>query len=157
MASISQVVARRTQISPDEAFLTGLLHGIGRLYFMVRAVGKPDAFNDRESFMDLVSGWHPSIGKSVLENWGFAEEMAAAVGNQAEAERDRKRKREVDLTDIPVASIVLGEALKLPNPRVLDIAGIDAFATIGLSAEDCVTILTHTEYQLESLQGALGC
>lgn len=36
MASISQVVARRTQISPDEAFLTGLLHGIGRLYIMVR-------------------------------------------------------------------------------------------------------------------------
>ena len=45
----------------------------------------------------------------------------------------------------------------MPNPRVVEIAGVDAFASIGLSAEDCVTILTHTEYQLESLQGALGC
>ncbi|MEA3150701.1 MAG: hypothetical protein QOD56_1640, partial [Gammaproteobacteria bacterium] len=32
VASICQVVARRTGVSPDEAFLTGLLHGIGRLY-----------------------------------------------------------------------------------------------------------------------------
>src|SRR5882757_1960784 len=40
VASICQVIARRTKVNPDEAFLTGLLHGIGRLYMMVRAVGK---------------------------------------------------------------------------------------------------------------------
>src|SRR5271156_1910219 len=34
VASICQVIARRTKINPDEAFLTGLLHGIGRLYIM---------------------------------------------------------------------------------------------------------------------------
>lgn len=39
VASICQVIARRTSVNPDEAFLTGLLHGIGRLYIMVRAVG----------------------------------------------------------------------------------------------------------------------
>jgi HDOD domain len=40
VASISQLVARRTTVKPDEAFLTGLLHGIGRLYIMAHAVGK---------------------------------------------------------------------------------------------------------------------
>jgi len=155
VASISQVVARRTKVSPDAAFLTGLLHGIGRLYIMVRAVGKMTALNDREAFFDLVAGWHPSIGKSVLENWGFAEEMSNAVGDQLD--RDRRRKHEADLSDILLAGTLLAEHLGLPEPRVVAVDDVAVFATIGLSAADCATILTHAEYQLGSLQDALGC
>ncbi len=40
VAAICQVIARRTRVSPEEAFLTGLLHGIGRLYIMVRSRGQ---------------------------------------------------------------------------------------------------------------------
>jgi len=155
VASICQVVARRTKVSPDAAFLTGLLHGIGRLYIMVRAVGKMTALNDREAFFDLVAGWHPSIGKSVLENWGFAEEMSEAVGDQMD--RDRRRKHEADLSDVLLASTALAEHLDAPAPRVVAIDELPVFATIGLSAQDCSTILTHAEYQLGSLQDALGC
>jgi HD-like signal output (HDOD) protein len=157
VASICQVMARRTQVSPDEAFLTGLLHGIGRLYIMVRAVGKAGDFSGRASFTELVSGWHASIGKAVLENWGFAEEMSAAVGDQGGRELDRKRKNEADLSDILVASVILGQAMKMPSPRVIDIDGSETFSIIGLSAADCAAILTHAEHQLGSLQDALGC
>ena len=155
VASICQVVARRTKVSPDEAFLTGLLHGIGRLYIMVRAVGKVSALSDREAFYDLVADWDASIGKTVLENWGFAEEMCEAVGDQRDT--DRKRKHDADLSDILMIGIALGEALKQPAPRVVDVESLAAFATIGLSAQDCTTILMHAEYQLGSLQDALGC
>ncbi len=37
VASISRIVAGRTKLSTDEAFLTGLLHGIGKLYIIARA------------------------------------------------------------------------------------------------------------------------
>jgi HD-like signal output (HDOD) protein len=155
VASICQVVARRTKVNPDEAFLTGLLHGIGRLYIMVRAVGKLNEFGGQKSFVDLVSGWHASIGKAVLENWGFAEEMSAAVGDQEE--HLRKRRPESDLLDVLIVSIALGEALKMPVPRHINIEGINAFPAIGLTAGDCAVILTHAEYQLGSLQESLGC
>jgi hypothetical protein len=52
---------------------------------------------------------------------------------------------------------VLGEALKMPAPRVVDREGIAAFLTIGLSDKDCDEILTHAELQLGSLEDALGC
>jgi HD-like signal output (HDOD) protein len=155
VASICQVVARRTRISPDEAFLTGLLHGIGRLYIMVRAVGKMSTLGDREVFLDLVSSWHSGIGKTVLENWGFAAEMSDAVGDQGH--RERRRKQDAGLSDILIVSIVLGETLEQPPPRTIEISTTAAFATIGLSVQDCATILTHAEYQLRSLQDALGC
>ncbi len=155
VASICQVVARRTKVTPDEAFLTGLLHGIGRLYIMVRAIGKAGDLSHQEAFMDLVSGWQASIGKAVLENWGFAEEMCEAVADQDGHER--KRRAEAELSDVLIASVVLAEALKMPAPRTVSLNGIAAFATIGLSEKDCAEILIHAEYQIGSLQDALGC
>jgi HD-like signal output (HDOD) protein len=91
----------------------------------------------------------------VLENWGFAEEMCEAVANQCDCERTRKR--EAELSDILIVGIVLGEALRMPAPRVVDIEDIAAFLTIGLLDQDCADILTHAEQQLGSLQDALGC
>ncbi len=39
VASLSYVLAKsRTQVNPDMALLTGLLHGVGRLYILTRAV-----------------------------------------------------------------------------------------------------------------------
>jgi HD-like signal output (HDOD) protein len=157
VASICQVLARRTKVSPDEAFLTGLLHGIGRLYIMVRTVGEPDKLREDESLLDLISGWHPSIGQSVLENWSFEGDMAEAIGSQCEIERERRRGREVDLSDVLIAGVMLGKFMETPAPRKIEVQGVPAFAAIGLSAQDCSEILLHAEYQLGSLQDTLGC
>jgi HD-like signal output (HDOD) protein len=157
VASICQVLARRTKVSPDEAFLTGLLHGIGRLYIMVRAVGEPGKFGDDAGMLDLISGWHPSIGKSVLENWGFEGDMAEAVGCQLEIDRERRRGQEVDLSDVLMAGVMLGKCMATPAPRKIETKGVPPFAAIGLSEQDCNEILLHAEYQLGSLQDTLGC
>jgi HD-like signal output (HDOD) protein len=155
VASISLVVARRTKVSPDEAFLTGLLHGIGRLYIMVRAVGAAGELRNDQAFLDLVSGWHASIGKAVLENWGFAEEMSDAVGHQGDNEP--RRKHDADLSDVLIVSVVLAEAMKSPVPGIIAMDGIHAFQTIGLTEPDCAAMLAHAKYHLVSLQNALGC
>jgi HD-like signal output (HDOD) protein len=155
VASISHVVARRTKVSPDEAFLTGLMHGIGRLYIMVRAVGRAGEFSNDASFVELVAGWHAQIGKAVLENWGFAQEMCEAVGDQGDY--NRRWKREPDLTDILIVSTLLADAMKSPAPRTIAMEGITPFSTIGLKEVDCAAIMTHAEYQLGSLHDALGC
>lgn len=155
VASVSQVVARRTRVSPDEAFLTGLLHGIGRLYIMVRAVADSTTFGSSKSFLDLVAGWHASIGKAVLENWSFAEEMCDAVAEQGNLERSRKQ--DADLSDVLIASIVLAEELNVAAPRIIDVATVSAFQRIGLTADNCTPILKIARHQLASLHGALGC
>jgi HD-like signal output (HDOD) protein len=155
VALICQIVAGRTKISPDEAFLTGLLHGIGRLYLMVRAIGKAREFGDQKSFIELVADWQASIGKAVLENWGFPPQMCEAVAEQRDYERTRKRI--VELTDVLIVSIVLCEALRMPAPPTMDTDGIEPFATIGLSDAACAEILAQAELQLGSLHDALGC
>jgi len=154
VASVSQAVARHTKVSPDEAFLTGLLHGIGRLYIMVRAVGHPAEFGNDHTVLDLVADWHASIGKAVLENWGFAEEMCNAVGDQNDHER--RWIHDGELSDIVIVSVVLADTLKNSAPQIVAMDGISAFQHIGVTEQDCADILTHAKHHLGSLHDALG-
>lgn len=155
VASICQVVSRRTKIQPDEAFLTGLLHGIGRLYIMVHAVQKFDALLVDADCEEIIATWHPSIGKAVLETWRVGEAIAEAVGEQMDC--DRMPRREADLTDVLMVGITLAEALgQTPTPK-LRIEEMGSFGRVGLSNDDCATTLKHAEYQLGSLHEALGC
>jgi HD-like signal output (HDOD) protein len=153
VAAIGEVIARRTRVMPDEAFLTGLLHGMGRLYIMVRAVGASDTLSRDANFQAMVEGWHPAICKAVLENWGFPAPMCEAVADQDEHERSG---READLTDILIVSVVLAAVLRVPAPRRIA-AGIHSFKRLGLNARDCAQILQLAEQQLDSLYAALGC
>jgi len=155
VAAISQVVAKRTRISPEEAFLTGLLHGIGRLYIMVRSVGKSDKLFQDPIFIDMIASWHPAIGKAVLENWGFDEHMCEALGDQDDSEHSGKN--EADLTDILVVSVALARVLREPGPRTVDTDSANSFARLHLDAQTCAEIIRHAEHQLGSLHAALGC
>jgi HD-like signal output (HDOD) protein len=155
VAAICQVVARRTRVSPEEAFLTGLLHGIGRLYIMVRSVGKSDKLYQDPGFVDMIANWHPAIGKAVLENWGFDDHMCEALGDQDD--HDRSGKSEPDLTDIIVVAVALARVLREPGPRSVETERIKSYARLHLTPQNCAEILRHAEHQLGSLHAALGC
>jgi HD-like signal output (HDOD) protein len=155
VAAICQVLAKRTKVAPEEAFLTGLLHGIGRLYIMVRAAGKSEKVFKEPSFREMIAGWHAAIGKAVLENWGFDEHTCEAVADQADIEH--VGKNEPDLTDVLVAAVVLARVLRRPGPRSVDMQGIKAFTRLHMTSQDCSEVLRHAEHQLGSLHAALGC
>jgi HD-like signal output (HDOD) protein len=154
VASISRIVAARTRLSADEAFLTGLLHGIGNLYIMARAATQAAEIGPQNSWLDLLVGWQASIGKAVLESWGFAEEMCEAVGEQSDHER--RWKHVAGLSDVLIASLVLAEALKTPEPRLVATDGINAFLTVGVKAEDCAAILAEADKQISLVHEALA-
>ena len=155
VAAICQVIARRTRVSPEEAFLTGLLHGIGRLYIMVRSVGKSDTLYQDPGFVDMIASWHPAIGKAVLENWGFDQHMCDALADQDDHERGGKN--DPDLSDVIVVAVELARVLREPGPRTVDTEGIKSFGRLRLTAQNCAEILKHAEHQLGSLHAALGC
>jgi HD-like signal output (HDOD) protein len=159
VAAICQEMARRTKVNPDEAFLTGLLHGIGRLYIMVRAAGKASELKDLASFMELVQDWQASIGKAVLENWGFGEPLCEAIGAQSDLDREKRRGHEPDLSDVLNASIALGMSMGrgAADNAEAQANGPRAFAAVGLTVKDCVAIAGHAKKHLAALQEVLGC
>jgi HD-like signal output (HDOD) protein len=154
VASICRLVAARTKVPADEAFLTGLLHGIGKLYIMARAVSESGGIGSAQSWMELISGWQAAIGKAVLQSWGFAEEMCDAVGDQDDV--DRRWKHQAKLVDVLIASLVLADAQKTPEPRNLGTKGINAFLSIGVTPADCSVILSQADEQIRLIHEALA-
>src|SRR5476649_301930 len=64
VAAYAYVLARTcTRVNPDEAMLTGMMHGIGKLYILTRAANHPELFESESVLNDIINDWYPSIGK----------------------------------------------------------------------------------------------
>jgi len=86
-----------------------------------------------------------------------AREICDAIADQDLLERDRRRKHEADLTDVLIAGVLLGSALRRPAPREIAVQGVAAYSVLALSSQDCTAILSRAEHHLTSLQETLGC
>ncbi len=78
-------------------------------------------------------------------------------GNACVSTLARARPRSKCAPDITDVLIALADALLERNGDLARCASINAFASLGLSAEESRAILKHTEHTLGSLRDALGC
>jgi HD-like signal output (HDOD) protein len=152
-ASICQVLAERLRVPADKVFLTGLLHGIGYFYVMVRAGQSGGEIAVEDLLTDFVAERHPAIGRAVMEKWNFEPIMCEAVGHQNDY--DHRSKRAADIIDVLIASVLLADALIERDGDLARCAGVHAFSTLELTPGDLDALLRHTEYALGSLRDAL--
>lgn len=83
LASMSFVIARNSgSINADNAFLCGLLHEIGKLYILTKATRFPILLGDPESLKTVQDQWYASVGKSIIEAWGFPNEIAESLDGE---------------------------------------------------------------------------
>jgi HD-like signal output (HDOD) protein len=81
-AALAHMLARvRGRLDPDEAFLAGLLHEVGKLYILMRTKDSAEVLADAAAFQSVLAAWHPRLGRAVIEAWELTEELAAAVGD----------------------------------------------------------------------------
>lgn len=80
VAAIARALARRIgRINADEALLAGMVHDIGIFYLLYRAGEYEEYRNNEENVLDLVIGWHESIGESLLHVLGLPDRIVDAV------------------------------------------------------------------------------
>ena len=155
VASVCYVMARKfTKLSPDQALLAGLLHGVGKLYILSKAEDYPDLFADEESLMTLMEEWHCPIGGSILESLDFGEELAHAVGNYQDTQREHEG--EVDFTDLLTIAYQIAGLLNDEENFEMQLADIPASQYFATSVQDFFTILQESQEHIDSLKSALG-
>jgi HD-like signal output (HDOD) protein len=155
VAAFAFVLARScTRVNPDEAMLTGMMHGIGKLYVLTRATAHPELFTTGSMLDQIVNEWHPSIGKAILENWEFPENIAQAVGEQEEL--GRTEPTHADLSDVLAISVLMarygGEVAALE--AALD--GLPASQRLGLNETRTRSVIVESASEVNALSEALG-
>jgi len=155
VAAFAYVLARTSaQINPDEAMLTGMMHGIGKLYVITRVVNHPELFASAAAVNQIIDDWHAQIGRAIMENWEFADEMVAAVAGQDDLQRDGVET--ADLCDIvAVANRMASFGSDIDGLR-LAIDGLGAAARLRLSDEKVRVVMHDGAAEVAALRNALG-
>jgi HD-like signal output (HDOD) protein len=155
LAAMSSVVARRlTNVNADAAALAGMVHGMGKLYILVRAVDFPGLTADAASYHRIEQLWHANIAKAVLESWELADEVVAAVHQHEDLEY--AHDGEADLTDVLLIANLLVEFRQNPQSIELNLQGVTAATRMNLDTESYQRLLAESAAEIEALRVALG-
>jgi HD-like signal output (HDOD) protein len=155
VAAFAYVLARTcTKVNPDEAMLTGMMHGIGKLYVLTRVVDHPELFASNTMLNQIIGEWHASIGKAILENWDFSEAMAQAVGDQADFSRTEDGP--ADLTDVVAVAILMASHAADSAGLEAALSGLGAVKRLGLDEAKTQAVMRESAAEVSALSQALG-
>jgi len=155
VAAFAYVLARNcSRVNPDEAMLTGMMHGIGKLYVLTRATGHPELFASDATLNQIIADWHASIGKAILENWGFSEAMARAVGEQEDFSRAEEGAPE--LRDVVAVAILMASHGADASGLEISLQDLPAAKRLGLDEAKTLTVMRESAAEVAALSEALG-
>jgi HD-like signal output (HDOD) protein len=155
VAAFAYVLARTcSRVNADEAMLGGMMHGIGKLYVLTRAISHPELFADPAMLDGIINDWHASIGKAILENWDFSEEMAEAVGEQENHGRDEPAA--ADLRDVIAIAIVMASYAADSSGLEEALLGLPGARRLGLDHEKTRVVTQQCAAEVTALSDALG-
>ncbi len=155
VAAYAYVLARTcSRVNPDEAMLGGMMHSIGKLYVLTRAAHHPELFANPGTLVGIINDWHASIGKAILENWGFSEEMAAAVGEQDDLSRNDPG--EADLRDVLAIAILMAAHADDMDTLEVALQGLPSAGRLGLNHAKLLAVVQECAAEVAALNSALG-
>jgi HD-like signal output (HDOD) protein len=154
VAALSYVVSKRcTHLNPDEAFLAGLLHNVGKLYILIRGAEQAKLFADEAAQREALDGWHGIIGKLIIEHWGFSAAQAAAAENYLDLER---KPHQADLTDVVQIATLLDSMATHPEAQQINLDGLKSARRLSLRHEMANTIIRESNDEIRALADALS-
>ncbi len=153
VAAISNVLAKRfTSLNGEEAMLAGLIHDIGKLPILSRAVDFPEMIENPNILDEVLTEMHPNIGKLILEEWHFPEELVKVA---AEHENLQYNSGELaDYTDVVVIAN-LHSYLGKTDKRDIDWGSVAAFEKLDLTPEKSIAVLTEAQGEITEIQRVL--
>ena len=119
------------QVNPDEAMLTGMMHGIGKLYVLTRATDHPELFANAAMLDEIIERM------ASLDRQGDPGELGVprghgAGGRRAGGSRREPSPRSPDLSDvIAIAVLMAAHARGSPGARSGS-EGLPAARRLGL-------------------------
>jgi HD-like signal output (HDOD) protein len=133
--------------------LAGLLHNVGKLYILARANRHGGLFSDPPVLAQVMRDWHANVGKAIVENWGFPEHIAEAIGEHENMDR---HAGQADVTDVLTIAVMSAPFLGQQADFELNMQGVRAFRRLNLDNAKCANIMTSCSDEIAALRSALG-
>jgi HD-like signal output (HDOD) protein len=153
-AALAYSVASRVRsVNADESMLAGLMHNVGKIYILARANRHDNLFHDPAALHAVIRDWHANVGKAIVENWGFPEAIAEAVGEHENIDR---LAHQTDVCDVLTVAVMMSSFIGQDIDFELNMQGVKAFRRLELDNEKSVQIMRDCAEEIAALRSALG-
>ncbi len=152
MSCMAYAVARKlSDLNHETAYLCGLMHEIGKLYILTKAEDFPEFLGDPASLDAVMEEWNPQISKSIIESWGFPEEVAESSDPATYVDHDTSTAP--SFVDIMVVAKMLidGKDEKLKTLFEED----DSCVKLGVDEDRAADVMVAYRDKLQSMQQSL--
>lgn len=153
VAALAYATAARSGVNPDECMLAGLLHNVGKIYILARANRHNSLFKDPGALAQVIRDWHSNVGRAIVENWGFPEHIAEAVGEHENIDRVNDKP---DVTDVLTVAVMMAGFFGHEADLELNMQGVKSFWRLGLDNDKCVHVMRDCAEEISALRTALG-
>jgi HD-like signal output (HDOD) protein len=156
VAALSLAIGRRNnKVNPDTAMLTGLVHGVGKLYILTHSMRHPALFANQTMYQRIVRDWHANIAKALLESWQIADEIVEAVQSYENNARELRGPGAV-LADVLEIAELLSMCKDAPDLMRERLAERRTAARLGIDVEIGKVLVSESATELAALRDALG-
>ena len=155
MAAYAFVLARTcTRVNPDEAMLTGMMHGIGKLYILTRAADHPELFASE----DVLERHHQRM-VSLHRQGDFGELEFLRIdgaGGGAGGLRPHRRSSDPDLTDVVGVAILMVSYGTDIGGLEKELQELPAAKRLGMNEAKTLAVMQDSAAEVTALSQALG-
>jgi len=146
------VADKCSTLNAESAYLCGLMHEVGKLYLLTKAEDFPELLGDADSMKSIVKEWNPQISKSIIESWGFPDDVAQSADPATYIDDDVESAP--DLVDVMVATKLLIDR----NERKLAQVFEDDASCIrlGVNEDIAADVMLAYRNKLNSMQQSLS-
>lgn len=145
------IAKKRSNLNRESAYLCGLMHEVGKLYILTKTEDFPEFLGDPESLDAVMEEWNPQISKSIIESWGFPDEVAESSDPGTYVEHDTSAAPA--LVDVMAVARILvdGKEEKLQTVFEKD----DSCIKLGVDEDIAADVMLAYRDKLQSMQQSL--
>ncbi len=151
LSCMAHAVARgKAPLNDETAFLCGLLNEVGKLYIITKAEEFPTLLGDKKSFDAVLEKWNGQISKSIIEAWGFPEEIAQSADPATYIDQDEEAAPAyVDVVAVAKWLVDHGE-------ESLDFSEDPSCVKLGVTKKTVADVMAKYRDKLKTMQQSLA-
>lgn len=153
LSSMAFAIAQKhPNLNHESAFLCGLMNEVGKLYILTKAEDFPDFLGNQSSLNLVLEEWNPQISKSIIESWGFPQEIAESADPATYVDHDPTSVP--DLVDVIVVAKLLvdGQDSKLEQAFEED----PSCQKLGVNEVSAAELMATYREKLQNMQQSLA-
>ena len=152
LSSMAYAIAQpKSHLNEETAYLCGLMHEVGKLYILTKAEEFPEFLGDPISLQAVMDEWNPQISKSIIESWGFPDEVIESTDPATYVDHDADTR--ANLVDVICVAKILVDG---GDANLMTVLEEDlSCQKLGVSESEAAEIMVAYRDKLKSMQQSL--